>query len=91
MASGDEERGEGRHGAPVLQRRREEMSFHMVHPDHRPLERRGERLAEADPDEQRPDQSRTDRHGHRVDGVQLGLGFREGLPQHGFDRREMRA
>ena len=73
----------------MLERRGEEMPFHVMHADHRNSARERERLGVAHADEQRADEAGRVRHGDRIDGVAAGVGDR--ALDDGHDRREVRA
>ena len=62
-----EQRGERRHGVRVLERRREQVPFHVMHADERRARPVRERLAERHADEQRADESRPVCDGDGVD------------------------
>ena len=73
----------------VFERGREEMSFHVMHADHRHAARERERLAERHAHEQRADESGRIRHRDGVDVGRTRIGER--LLDHRHDRREVRA
>ncbi len=61
----------------------------MVHRDERQPPRPGERLRGGDADEQRADQPRPCRHGHRFDARQVGACLRERRGDDGDDELEV--
>ena len=91
VSAGDEQRRERRHGVAMLERRREEMSFHVMHADHRNAARERERLGEAHADEQRADEPRRVRHRDGVESLEPIVRVGERALDDRHDRREMRA
>jgi hypothetical protein len=87
----DEQRGEGRGRPRMLQRRRKEMPFHVMHANDGLAGRVGEGLGVAHANEQRADEPRGVRDRNGIDVIERHPCIRERLLRHGDNRGEMLA
>src|SRR5450759_2089387 len=87
----DQQRCERRNGIAVLERRRKEVSFHVMNSEQRNSARECELRAGTDSDQQRPHESRSVGDGDRVEIIELRPRFRECALDHRHDAGEMRA
>ena len=91
VAARDEQRRERRYSVAMLERRREEMPLHVMDAEQRDVAREGERLAVADSDEQRADESRRVGDGDSVQIIESRPGFFDCPLDHRHNAGEMRA
>jgi len=91
VSARDEECSERGHGVAVLERRREEVPLHVMDAEQRNVAREGERLAVADTDEQRANQSGSIGDGDRVQIIQTRPSFLDGALDDGHDAGQVRS
>jgi hypothetical protein len=91
VAARDEQRDERGREIAILQRRREQMAFHVMHADEGAIACVRERLRVDDADEQRTGKARPGGHGDRVNRGGREARFGERAVHDGRQRGEMRA
>src|SRR2546422_6024079 len=91
VSTGDDQSDVGRIGRTVLQEVRPVVTFQVIDADQRYANRERDRLRGGHADEERADQSGTDRDGHAVEIAETVSGSLERVRQERVERLDVRA